>query len=97
MIAPGIVERFGLIDQHQRSPDGYAIFIAGNLSNNNPTVFFELVADVKPPGRNVTPQESVKITKAGATNHLLLTMSELGNLDFAQLQQMIEEQLRIPG
>jgi hypothetical protein len=97
MIPAAIIEKFGLKDQHQLSPDGYPIFIAENLSNNHPTVFFEHVIrrTGKEIGRN--QEEQVRITKAGAVNYILLPVPALAEMDFAGLQQLIEEQLRIPG
>jgi len=98
IISDQLISTFGLVLQEKVSPDGYPIYIAESLSNNQPTVFFELITDKQehlPHGGS--GETRIRITKAGAINSLILSLPELGSQTFTDLQQQVESALQIPG
>jgi hypothetical protein len=103
MFPHSIIVRFGLVSQHQLSPDGYPIYISENLSNNNPTVFFEPYKTISSdtnspvPDTEAAQRRVVRITKAGAVDRIVISMDELAELSFETMQQKIESELHIPG
>jgi predicted YcjX-like family ATPase len=93
MFQVDIISRFGLVLQHKESPDGYPVYVAENLSRNGPTVFFELLILNDSDDLNLP---LVRITKAGAINHIIVSQRDLGAQSFTDLQQAIEKTLDIP-
>ena len=95
MIPVGIISRFGLVLQDKTSPDGLPVYIAENLSRNGPTVFFELLTHNDAPADDLN-QPLVRITKAGAINHMIVSQKDLEFQSFAEMQHAIEKTLDIP-
>ena len=92
-----LIAKFGLVLQADISPDGYPIYIAESLSNNSPTVFFELVRErSEQPTRQPKDTGKMRITKAGSIDHLMYAISDLEAESFTNMQQIIETKLHIP-
>ena len=90
-----VISRFGLVMQDKKSPDGFPLYIAESLSHNGPTVFFELLTHKDSPAEDLD-KPSIRITKAGAINHMVVSQNDLEFKSFTDLQQAIEKSLHIP-
>jgi hypothetical protein len=90
MLTAAIVSRFGLVLQDKKSPDGLPVYIAENLSRNGPTVFFELLNPIDAAADDLN-QSLVRITKAGAINHMIVSQKDLEFQSFTDLQQLTEK------
>jgi hypothetical protein len=98
MIPTEVTEKFSLLLQDKRSPDGYKIYISEKLSQNGPTVFFELMDNKTSEAREKPGQPySFRITKAGSVNHITISLADLESQSFTDLQQAIETGLHIPA
>src|SRR5688572_27830133 len=98
MILTEVIEKFSLLLQDKRSPDGYKIYISEKLSQNGPTVFFELMDNMISDSQQKPGQPYLfRITKAGSVNHITISLADLESQSFTDLQQAIETGLHIPA